>query len=155
MTAYGGGGSRTLRSAFVNQPWNRASPPVDEGSVAIWTFEVARALGPDACASVVSRRIPEQPAESRHDGVDYLRVPSWPEPFGPVARLRGALSNGGIPRFAAGGYYGAYFRRAARRLAHWNPDVVHVHNLFQAMPVLRRRLPRAQFVLHKIGRAHV
>lgn len=30
--------------AFVNQPWNNAVPPVRSGSIAIWTYEVARRL---------------------------------------------------------------------------------------------------------------
>ena len=138
-----------VRLAFVNQPWNQAVPPVDSGSVAIWTYQVARSLAADADLAVVSRRVPGVQTMITHDGVCYRRVPSRPEPFGPVARLRRLFVNDSVlPRFATPNYYAAYFRRVASDLAFWCPDVVHVHNLFQALPVLHDKLPKARIVLH-------
>jgi hypothetical protein len=39
---------KTLKIAFVNQPWSVVVPPVEAAdSIAIWTYQVARRLVPD------------------------------------------------------------------------------------------------------------
>ncbi|MEM7199183.1 MAG: glycosyltransferase family 4 protein [Planctomycetota bacterium] len=135
------------RVAFVSQPWNRFAPPVQNGSIAIWTYEVARRLIATHDVAVYARQGPDEAAHERSaDNLECHRVSLDADLR--VLRLlrRGAGSR--QPWFASRWSYRGFARAVARDLQRRGCDVVHVHNFSQFLPVLRRRLPRAKIVLH-------
>jgi hypothetical protein len=58
-----------VRIHFLSQPWASALPPSE--SVATWTQQVVRRLGPEHDAHVWGHRYGEEPAVARDHGVDY------------------------------------------------------------------------------------
>jgi glycosyltransferase involved in cell wall biosynthesis len=126
-----------VRIAFLSQPWARALPPSE--SVAIWTHEVARRLAAQHDVSVWARRHAGDEPVRKDAGVEYRTVAGRGD-----YRLLRTLK----PAFSSGLYHPVYHIEVARRLRSWQPDVIHVHNFSQAVPLLRRAVPNAAIVLH-------
>lgn len=140
-----------MKVAFVNQPWNPFLPPVRSGSIAIWNDRVARALARDPSLDVVllgaaRGRRAIRTSEGR------LRFRAVPLGFGPaLERWRDRLGcdrDPTRPRLLARGVYASFARRVLREAVAEAPDVLHVHNLAQLLPIARTRLPEARLVLH-------
>lgn len=140
-----------MKVAFVNQPWNPFLPPVRSGSIAIWNDRVARVLARDH-----SREIVLLGATRGHRAIrtaeGRLRFCAVPLGFGPsLERWRERLGldrDPRRPRLLARGVYAGFARRALREAVTERPDVLHVHNLAQLLPIARARLPDARLVLH-------
>jgi glycosyltransferase involved in cell wall biosynthesis len=140
-----------LKVAIVNQPWNHA-PPTVGGSIAIWTWEVARRLAKDDTVDevyVYARRNPGQPAYEEVEGVRCVRFPIKTDlkmlrAYGMVSRRLGMSP---FP-FKSSLFYRLYMGAVARDLADRGIDVIHLHNFSQHVPVVRRRNRRASIILH-------
>lgn len=138
-----------MKIAFVSQPWNRLVPPVREGSVAIWTYEVARRLAPHYDVMIYSRGGRSDPNSMLSNRVQFRYF--WLGPDVRVERLldRASQARGshvlGIARWY---YYLGYAVRVALDLRRRNCDVVHVHNFSQFVPVIRAFNPSVKIVLH-------
>ena len=115
-------------------------------SVAIWTYEVARRLAERHEVVVYGRWFPGQPRAEERDGVRYERVVVEQ----PLAAVQKLVQRAKVrPVGSASSFYGiGYVLQLACELAESDYDVVHVHNLSQYAPVLRRLLPRSALVLH-------
>lgn len=115
-------------------------------SVAIWTYEVARRLAERHEVVVYGRWFPGQPRAEERDGVRYERV----DIEQPLAAVQKLVQRAKVrPVGSASSFYGiGYVLQLACELAESDYDVVHVHNLSQYAPVLRRLLPRSALVLH-------
>ncbi|MFB3903899.1 MAG: glycosyltransferase family 4 protein [Acidobacteriota bacterium] len=144
-----------MRIAFINQPWNTVVPPVEAGSIAIWTYEVARRLARDHEVILYSKREPGQPGRQSRDGIEFRRFPvgfdRWVERMRKRLRARTArFSNRPrqTPLFASGSYYLGYILHAARDLQSRGVDIVHVHNLVHFPQVVRTLNPKTAIVLH-------
>lgn len=93
------------------------------------------------------------PAEERRDGIHHVRFSPDPEPrlLAEYYRWRNRIGRRlGLPerRYPASrAYYWSYIRRVARHAAAERPDVIHLHNVTQFVPPLRRAVPRARIVL--------
>ena len=136
-----------MRIALLNQPWSRVTVPIQKAdSVAIWTYEVARRLAERHEVAVYSRRFPGLPRSEVHEGVRYQRV----DIEQPLASVQKVVQRMRVqPVGAASGVYGiGYVLQLACELANSDYDVVHLHNLSQYAPVLRRLLPKSALVLH-------
>jgi glycosyltransferase involved in cell wall biosynthesis len=140
-----------LKVAIVNQPWNHA-PPVTGGSIAIWTWEVARRLAKSGAADevyVYARRNPGQPHYEEVDGVLVVRFPIKPDLK--MLRAYGIVSRRlGLPPypFKSRLFYGPYMAKVARDLSTRGVDVIHLHNFSQYVPLVRRHNRRARIILH-------
>jgi len=140
-----------LKVAIVNQPWNHA-PPTVGGSIAIWTWEVARRLARSASVDevyVYARRNPGQPEYEEIDGVRCVRFPikldlKMLRAYGRISRRLGFSP---FP-FKSRLFYRSYMVDVARDLGERGMDVIHLHNFSQHVPIVRRRNPRASVVLH-------
>jgi spore coat protein SA len=137
--------SRTI--AFVSQPWARALPPSE--SVAIWTREVARRLACEVDVVVYARGGSRGVQVEREDGVEYRLVPAeldWRamKAAAPLRRLRPARR----PFFAGYLFHPAYLAAVARDVARRKPNLVHVHNFSQFVPLIRRASAGSRRVLH-------
>ena len=139
-----------MNIAFVSQPWNRVRPPVESGSIAIWTYQVARRLAPEHDVAVYARgRGRLAGAERMHEGVAYRYTPTLLDRS--LEKAHGTLYpklRPGRPRFASLGYHLGYALAIALDLRRRRPDVVHVHNLLPFVSVIRALNPRVKIVLH-------
>jgi glycosyltransferase involved in cell wall biosynthesis len=138
-----------VRIAFINQPWNRVTIPVQSGSIAIWTYEAARRLSSKFETLVYAKRVGDDRAVERDEGVDYRRISVAPDAFAqrvarrlPVPFVRDAI------RFDRSAYFLGYATRIAADIAKRGCDIVHIHNYSQFAPIVRRKNPRARIVLH-------
>jgi spore coat protein SA len=138
-----------VKIAFVNQPWNRVVIPVESGSIAIWTYEVARRLAPRFEPVVYAKKTGDDKAEERDEGVEYRRVSIAEDVLAqrlarrlPVPFLKQPL------QFDRSLYFLGYASRIAKDIRQQRCDVVHIHNYAQFAPVIRRHNPEARIVLH-------
>ncbi len=136
-----------MRIAYVSQPWARAQPPSE--SIAIYNWEVGRRLAAAGEEVEIVGPLLGDAADGEVDGVRlrYLGIDGdWRlrRLLEPAERRLGAR----LPLFATRAFFPLYVRRVAALLAERPPEVVHLHNLLGAVPVLRRALPRARIVLH-------
>ena len=140
-----------MKIAIVHQPWNRAVPPVQEGSIAIWNYEVARRLARSHDVAAYARRCQGGRTELNREGVCYRRLSTFPDPYSRLGRSLARVSrvrNRTLPEFARPGYYAAFAARVSREVARHDADVIHVHNLSHFVPVLREHNPAARILLH-------
>jgi glycosyltransferase involved in cell wall biosynthesis len=136
--------------AFVNQPWNVFQPPVQSGSIAIWTDQVSRRLSPEYAVTVYAKNTPHQGALlSANHQIRYrffslrwdLQVHRGMKKL-PVQRL------GGLPLFASQSFFLFYALKVALDLRQSKIDLVHIHNLSNFVPIIRRLNPEIKIVLH-------
>jgi len=138
-----------MKIAFVSQPWNEVTPLARTGSVAIWTYEVARRLAPFYDVLIYSKGSRHKKKRAIKDRVRYRYV--W---TGPDARLQKVLRRTArfhkskLPMFAASSYYLGYVLKVAWDLRSQHCDIVHVHNLSQFVPIIRALNPGVKIVLH-------
>jgi glycosyltransferase involved in cell wall biosynthesis len=136
-----------VRVHFVNQPWASALPPSE--SVARWTNEVARQLAAEHEVVVWASRGRHEPATVVEGNVTYrFVVGNGDYRLLQLLRATRALRTRRRPMFASPLYRLAYYLAIARRLRAERPDVVHIHNFSQAVPLVRRACPTATVVLH-------
>jgi glycosyltransferase involved in cell wall biosynthesis len=142
-----------MKIAFVSQPFDYVQPPVQAGSIGIWTYQMMQAAPAKQHAFIVyAKQFPNQQAFETHDGIAYRRFSTnLDEWLGKPFRLLELLLN--FPRskkpfYATRLSYLGYIAQIARDLRTQQCDVVHVHNYSQFVPVLRAFNPKIKIVLH-------
>jgi glycosyltransferase involved in cell wall biosynthesis len=140
-----------LKIAIVNQPWNHV-PPTTGGSIAIWTWEVARRLSrrPEVEAVYVyARRNPGQSAYEEIDGVRCVRIPIAND-LRVLKAFRILSRRFGIARhsFNSPLYFRGYVTKVAQDLKERSADIIHLHNFSQHVPIIRRQNPDSTVILH-------
>lgn len=138
-----------MKIAFVNQPWDNMIPPVQAGSIAIWTYEVARRLAPFYDVMVFARGSRQGLRRRWDQRVQYRYL--WTGPDARLLKLHARLRRStklGLPPFASPFYYLGYILQVAWELRKQRCDVVHVHNFSQFVPVIRALNPGVKIVLH-------
>lgn len=139
-----------MRIAFVSQPWNTLRPPVVGGSIALWTYEVARRLANQAEVWVFSpaNRV-RPPGSEPHQGVRYRWVnPGTDSLREAFAESLARLGPPTRPAFWRPSYHRGYAHRVAEGLEALKPDIIHIQNIAPFAPELRRACPSARIVLH-------
>jgi spore coat protein SA len=148
--------SERLRIGFLAQENLPVPPPALGGSVSRVVYHLARELATldhgRFEVAVCSRVNPDVP-EGMHERVRYLRVDADSDvrrhaAYTRVVRVLRRLDLPyrelqGMPFYARG-----YASAGLDRLVEHDPDVVHLHNASQFVPIARRLLPRAKVVLH-------
>ncbi len=146
-------GERPLRVAFLAQENLPVPPPVPGGSVARVVYELARRL-PAFALDVTVCSLPHPSLEEGvHEGVRYLRVGAGRDPrrHAAYAHLLRLLRRLDLPHRELQGlpfYARDYARNGLLRLADHHPDIVHLQNVSQFLPLARRLVPGARIVLH-------
>jgi glycosyltransferase involved in cell wall biosynthesis len=142
-----------MRVAFLAQENLAVPPPVPGSSVSRVIHELARQLAvQDVDVAVCSLPHPEVP-EGEHEGVDYLRVEAGLDRRAHNAYLQAlrVLRRLDLPHRELQGvpfYSRNYARAGLARLAELDPDVVHLQNVSQFIPLAKELVPRAKVVLH-------
>lgn len=134
-----------MRVAFVLQPGDRFSPDGARNSIAIWTAAVASQLASAEWLGVYGRRL-SMPA-SLPIGVTAYR-PIRAKVDERVSAWLPGVARSDRPAFARMSRALAYALQVGWRARHDAPEIIHVHNQPQVLPVLRRLCPRAALVLH-------
>lgn len=142
-----------LKVAFVHQPWSVVEPPVRvNDSIARVTDEVARRLVHRGCDVVCySRRGNRQSQTQVIDGVKYHRlqvsIDRWIKKSFDLLSKRG-WENSRRPFYSSVWCYRQFILQVAEDLGRQNPDVVHLHNFSQFIPILRQAYPSAKIIIH-------
>jgi spore coat protein SA len=143
-----------MKIAFVTQPWDEVVPRVGGySSIALLTYQFARRLARSNEVIIYARRgRSQQEVECDDEGIRYRRMSVAAEdwllkPFKLLDRLSG-FPNPERPFFASSLYYPGYALQVARDLRTQQPDIVHIHQFSQFVPVIRAFNPEAKFVLH-------
>jgi glycosyltransferase involved in cell wall biosynthesis len=143
----------SLRVAFLAQENLAVPPPVPGASVSRVVHELARRLAERHLDVTVASLPHPSVGEGMHEGVRYLRVDNGRDPrvhaaYQQVLRVVRRLDLPhrelqGIPFYAHD-----YARNGLLRLAEYDPDIVHLQNVSQFVPIARRLLPKSRIVLH-------
>ena len=147
-----------MRIAIVSQGLGRIVPPKAHGSIATWSYQVARRLSRDH--EVLAIEFGEKPfGASRilHEGVTYVYLPTavnkvlnvaferlnpwWRRLWTSQARVR-------RPAYTSTFHNLGFTLQAAWLARRWRCDVIHVHNFSQFVPLMRMLNPSARIVLH-------
>ena len=137
-----------MKIAFVSQPWNSVVPPVQSGSVAIWTYEVARRLGESHDVTIYARRRGRQCKDEFAEGVRYRRVNAAFD--GRLLKLLKKVCGSGAPgrpHHARLYAHLEYAIRVAVDIRRRRCDLVQVFNISQFIPIIRALNPRVKIVL--------
>lgn len=143
-----------MKIAFVAQHWDEVDPRGGGStSIAILTYQMARHLTRSGEVLIYARRgHSQQKVQLDEEGIHYRRKSVAVEdqvlkPFKVLDRLLG-LCNRKRPFFASSLYYLGYALQVARDMRAQQPDVVHIHNFSQFVPIIRAFNPQAKIVLH-------
>jgi glycosyltransferase involved in cell wall biosynthesis len=150
------GSDQPVRVGFLAPENLPVPPPVPGGSIARIVYHLAHELAAREDGrfdvTVCSLHHPNLP-EGTHDGVRYLRVDRGSDErrhaaYGQLLRVLRRLDLPhrelqGMPFYAYG-----YSSAGLRRLAEYDPEIVHIHNVSQFLPLAHRLVPRAKVVLH-------
>lgn len=140
-----------MKIAFINQPLDSLVPP-HQNSIGIWTYKVAPYLAMDHPVTVFGQRPPNPLFRIGRDRVRYHFIPAIDSARALCARLeawRDRLPNPRLPEFASRlYYYPEYALQVALQLRRHHPDIIHIHNLTQFVPMMREFHPSAKIVLH-------
>jgi glycosyltransferase involved in cell wall biosynthesis len=138
------------RVVFVSQPRDAvAATDAQTGSVTIVMWELAKRVARNHEVVVFAPRAPGQPVEEVScAGPRIRRIPLALRSFHKAMDLgTGALSLR-TPYFASTLFFREYALSVARRLRHERPDIVHVQNCTQFLPLFHRAVPGARLFLH-------
>jgi glycosyltransferase involved in cell wall biosynthesis len=136
-----------MKVAFL-QPWDSCAPPNPGGSLGVWTWEVARRMAKSCDVSIYTARAKSQPANEELDGVRFSRFSTGIDRRVLGGFQRALRRRGGEPIEFAPSYYCLYVMRAARAALADRCDVVHIFNLSQFVPLMKRMNPRAKVILN-------
>jgi glycosyltransferase involved in cell wall biosynthesis len=137
-----------MKIAFVNQPWDSVTPPVQAGSVSICTYEIARRLVKNCDVIIYARKNPGQKAVEFYEKVEYRRVSvATVRFFNGISKLWSKLFL--KSSYFASIFYGfSYAVRVAIDLRQQKCDVVHIPNFSQFASIIRAFNPQIKIVLH-------
>lgn len=142
-----------MKIAIINQPWSYVRPPVRSAdSIALWTDEVAHRLAKQGCEiTFYSRLVKGEPRDLAHEGVVYrgesVSIDRWFRAGLAQLDERGVKSPR-RPFYASKWYYRQFIGGVIADLRKSPPDVVHIQNFSQFVPMVRRALPECRILLH-------
>lgn len=148
-----GESSRNMNVAFVNQPWSPVLPPVQSGSISLWTWEVARRLAARHRVVVYEgSRTYSRPRAVRCQGVEYRTRWVGPDELWLRVRRRVGFEGSAIrPTASHWSYYAAYAVQVALDIRREGYDVVHIHQCSHFATIVRALNPNARIFLHMNG----
>jgi len=144
-----------MKIAFVNQPGEETIPEIGGySSIAIVLYQIAIRLARSG-HDVISygKKSPDRPTQEKDsNGILHVRAFTKQDdlirkPFRLLERL-GTFYKNRRPLFASNLQAPGYALQIAIDLKNRQPDVIHIHNFSQFVPVIRAFNPDAKIVLH-------
>jgi len=140
---------RKMNIALICQPWDSFVPPVNSGSIPIWTYEVVRQLHEQCNFIIYSKKKSNLPAEEKIENMICKRVPITVDRFTHKFLHRVPFSMmSAHPFFASRWYHWSYIRSIAKDLRQRECDIVHIMNFSQFIPVIRKWNSKIKIVLN-------
>lgn len=141
-----------MNIVYIGQPFDVYSPPVQAGSIVIWNYQVARRIAREHQVTIYARQgIDQAPVETSEE-ITYQRVPiGYDDEIARGIRLAERLLGYPRPRrpsYASRLYFPTYIRRIGAQIAQAKPQVAHLFNFSQFVPVIRAASPSTKIVLH-------
>jgi glycosyltransferase involved in cell wall biosynthesis len=143
------------RIAFVSQPRDPvAAAESQHGSVTTVLWELATRIAQQHETLVLAPRGPGQTAqESYRSRLSIRRLPAW-RPLHKALDLGTGILGWRSPYFSSAAYFREYGVAAARALARYRPDIVHLQGHSHYLPLFRRALPRAHLIMQVHDELH-
>ncbi|MGH8293929.1 MAG: glycosyltransferase family 4 protein [Steroidobacteraceae bacterium] len=134
--------------AFVSQPRDPvAAAESQHGSVTTVLWELATRIARRHETMVLAPRAPGQAAEETYGSrVCICRVPAW-RSLHKALDLGTSILGWRSPYFASRACFREYGLAVARALERYCPDIVHVQNNWQFLPLFRSAVPRAHLIV--------
>jgi glycosyltransferase involved in cell wall biosynthesis len=136
--------------AFVSQPRDAvAASDAQTGSVTIVMWELAKRVARHHEVVVFAPRAPGQAIEEvSRVGLRIRRIPLELRSFHKAMDLGTGALNLHTPYFASNLFFREYASSVADWLRHERPDIIHVQNSTQFLPLFHRAAPNARLFLH-------
>jgi glycosyltransferase involved in cell wall biosynthesis len=142
---------RTLKIAFVNQPFDTIIPP-NQNSVGACTYWVARPFARSAKVLVygIKDTNPDPAFLAARYGIDFRLFPATRSDrlLFSARKKYGKIFRPGSQISTSKWTFPDYGRQVALDLAKENCDVIHLQHCSQYLPIIRTHNPRAKIVLH-------
>lgn len=139
---------------FVSQPRDPVfATDAQYGSVTTVLWELATRIARRHEVVVFAPRLARQPVEETYGPLRIRRVAAWRSLHKALDLGTGMLGRR-PPYFASRGYFREYGVAVARALARDPPDIVHLQNHSQFLPLFRRAAPRARLIMHVHDELH-
>ncbi|HQV33761.1 MAG TPA: glycosyltransferase family 4 protein, partial [Calditrichia bacterium] len=142
-----------MKIAFVSQPFDDSVPPIESGSIQIWTYQVILHLAKEHDITVYAVRKPGNGAFQEEGGIKYRRMSlfwdRWILRF--MRLIKFWYRDPRKPHHASVLYYIGYMIQTALDIRRRGYDVVHIHNYSQFVLPIRFFNPRVKIVLHMQG----
>lgn len=141
--------------AFVSQPRDPVvAADAQRGSVTTVLWELATRIARRHETLVIAPQAPGQPVEESYDSLlGIRRVAAWRSVHKALDLGTGILG-WRSPYFASRAYFREYGLAVARALERFRPDIVHVQNHSQFLPLFRRAVPCAQLIMQVHDELH-
>ncbi|MBN2090645.1 glycosyltransferase family 4 protein, partial [candidate division KSB1 bacterium] len=140
-----------MKIAFINQPFDDFEPPVQNGSVAIWIYQVVQQLKSDQNFNIVVYARKNGPHKTLTiDEIEYRYIsPTFDKWL--LRILRRVKFTRYLPLFASIFYCIGYIFQIALNIKSQKCDIVHLHNYSQFIPILRLLNPKIKIIVHMHG----
>ncbi len=142
-----------MKVAFVSQPLDYIAPNYQGSSIGIWTDRAIQGLmGRGAQFIIYAKKFTNQPAFEQHGSVQFRRfsiqVDEWMARPTKLFERMFNYPDRQMPWFATDLSFALYGWKIARDIRRLQPDIVHVHNYSQFVPIIKKLNPRVKVVLH-------
>jgi glycosyltransferase involved in cell wall biosynthesis len=150
MSRWGAGLTVVSKVAFVSQPRDAvAASDAQTGSVTIVMWELAKRVARHHEVVVFAPRAAGQSIEEvSRVGLRIRRIPLALRSFHKAMDLGTGALNLRTPYFASNLFFREYALSVAHWLRHEQPDIIHVQNSTQFLPLFHRAAPKARLFLH-------
>ena len=144
-----------VKIAFVSQPRDPVvAAPAQRGSVTTVLWELATRIARRHETMVFAPQAPGQAAEESYGSLlGICRVPVW-RTVHKALDLGTGILGWHSPYFASSAYFREYGLGVARALQRYRPDIVHLQNHSQFLPLFRRAVPGARLIMHVHDELH-
>jgi glycosyltransferase involved in cell wall biosynthesis len=146
-----------MRIAFVAQPFDRMSPPVEDGSLAMWISQAAKICCRRGHKTFIFGNHGGlfETTRANDEGVEHIFTPTGLNSV--LNKLNGAALKASTrigrnrtaqPEFASNWLDRGYAKEIGRRSRELGVDIIQVMNYSQFVPVIRKLNPKCRISLH-------
>lgn len=138
-----------MKIAFVNQPGSSVTPPVQDGSLEIWIYQIAKRLAQSCEVISFSKRGRLQKKTEHIEEVNYRHVSVVSDHrLHRILKIFSKFRNLNRPIFASILYYPLYALQISKELRARKCNFVHILNYSQFVPIIRALNPNIKIILH-------
>lgn len=144
-----------IQIAFVSQPRDPvAAAETQHGSVTSVLWALATRMAEHHQITVFAPQARGQAAEERYGArIRICRVPAW-RGLHKALDLGTGMLGWRSPYFASAAYFREYGLAVAKALGRCRPDIVHLQNNSQFLPLFRRAVPGARLIMQVHDELH-